>query len=178
MNGELMHVVIGWDDEREAPWLGAAHEGDSEESSEQFEADIPIELWNRIEIAEKALSEAFEAAADAAGYDSERARMKQRCPEWQGHISDEHTSWAVIVPASGDQEHWPLHDHAITYLRSKEEAVDKIAALPDEFTIVHAGLFTSLIRRDSLRIDRLHRGVTFSACTRCGWSRVEHLDEA
>lgn len=171
---KTVHVVIGWNDEDDSPWIGMAQEGDAEESSEQFEADIPWAMWDRIERAGAEMNAAFEAAAEVADYDSELARMKFCCPEWQGHTSPSLTSWAIIVPASGNDKNWPLHDHAIGYERSEEDAVAKLAALPDEFTIIHAGFFSSLICRDSLTIQRNHHVSHDSACCRCGWSRSEH----
>lgn len=177
--GDTMHVVVGWDDENEAPWLAEAYEGDAEDSSDRFEADIPTEMWHRIEIATKALREAFEDAAEAAGYDAEAGRLQVCCPEWRGDISPGQKWWTLELSDSGSDDEWPVgrggsgvmfrHHHAET------DAVLDLADLPERFFVHHDMGYVEVTKDRLAVVERGYRE-TVSSCYGCGWGRSEHAN--
>lgn len=172
---ESMRVLIGWDDDRDGPWVAPA-DGDDETGAGTYSAEISMELWQRMEIASKAYHEAIDAIVEAAGYDDEQCRMKQCCPQWVGSIAGFRETWPIVIPASGDEHTWPLHDHVLGWEWNNADALQRIAAMPESFAVVGAGSWTRMIQRSELRVDHREGHSIEYECRRCGWKRDEHAN--
>lgn len=176
---DVTHVVVGWDDENESPWIAEAHADEADGSSEQFEADIPSEIWQRVELASKALNEAIVDAAEAAGYDSERARLQECCPAWSGHISPGSSWWTLELSGSGRDDEWPVgrggHGVMFRHHKTQADAEADLAELPDRF-FVHYGMGYVEVTKDRLTAVEHGYNESVSNCYRCGWGRAEHAD--
>lgn len=166
-------AVVYWgDDDEPHVWVPATDEDTSGERI--FAVEVPTVVADRFAKAGEEWDAAHRAALDAAGVDIDACRLRECCPRWEGYVSPERAYWAVTLSASGDEHTWPLMDHMVTSFKTKAEADEHVARLPDEFYIHWGGWPLTLVTRDRLSVQRgVFRSRT-SSCNRCGWEREEH----
>lgn len=172
---ETVNIVVGWDDDQDAPYAYADPTGDAADGREHcFNVVVPADVWARYEQAVKALVNATDEVVDASGFDTSEMRMAERCPEWIGDAQPGRTWWQVVLSASGNEDEWPIRDAALWHADSQEMALAEIASLPDEFYAQATGHHFVRLTRDRLSVARSGMNGYETRCFRCGWNRSEH----
>jgi len=169
-----VYVTVGMDPEYEQLYVNRALSPDDGDGPHSFTFPVDTELWDRYETTLNAWQAANDAVIAATPIDPETGRLKECCPEWQGSYLPGHSGVRVMLAQSGNQEEWPLHDHALSFERTRQDAQQVIDVLPEEFYVHIAGQHFQKVHRKALFLVPFEQRGYATECERCGWPRTDH----
>ena len=168
---ETVHVTVGGGED-DGWWCDEAMPGDSEGNCENFEADIPAELYQQFRLNMVESDALRDAIFEAAGYGGD-GRLTECCPEWKGEVGKSRVWWQVDIEASGDPAVFPVirHTHG-PHFDTPGEAEAFIAELPETVYVFSHHAFP--VPRSAFTVSRQGYDAQPGSCDRCGWTRREH----
>lgn len=173
---ETVNLLFIWGEEEDDVWPVESGE-EPHDPDYGIRGAVPADVWQAREAAFKAFRAADQAVLDACStIDFELRRLAECCPRWSGYERPASVFWKVMIPASGDQETWPLLPHSIHHAHSEAEAQEVIDGWPDEFYVNYGARPVALVRKADLTIERGGWSGSTGNCHTCGWSREDHAD--
>lgn len=179
MDTPAVHVVAMWYDDGDCYSLGTCEPGEHDDESTNHEGDVPAEVWQRRNDALNAWQSAEREIIELLDLE-DGGRRRTPCEAWQGYEypgSREH--WVIAITPSDGSE-WPIRDARVGFLHnSEDDAVEYLAALPDEFWLAADGPHpVRVVKQDRLSIVHVpaHPGYAYS-CHCCGHDRDDHAPQ-
>ncbi len=177
----MTHVTAYWWDDGDEWAFVESVVGDTEDSSDTFDGDIPDDLWAHREAMFRDLEVVDRQIVDLLGLDPAATRKAQPCAEWDGdEASDGFPEWWTITITASDGTEWPLRSTIVGFHQPTRDAAEEyLASLPDEFYLLAPGPRPLSITKDRLAVEH-HPAIPGREydCNRCGWSRAHHAGAA
>lgn len=179
---EVVHVMVGWNDDYEQFYFDTCEPGIADGEPHQHEGDVPAELWARYMGAFDTLRDCERQMAELLDVEDGAVR-RQACDWYRGERTEAAVlaaRWFVVMPASGNDEEWPVRPVTIGVTFDTEQEADEfLAGLADELWLVTGHAPPRWIRREQLQVECIPERelpARWDLCTNCGRELADHED--